>query len=262
VAAESIVLLKNEGDLLPLRKNLGSIAVIGPHADSPRLLQGDYHYPAHLETMQAEGPESAVPTPEHPFRGDLSQLYPPMVTILAGLKAAAGAGPAVRYAQGCDVTDPSPAGFEAALEAARQSDVAVVVVGARSGLTHQSTDGEAVDRARSTCPAVQQQLVEAVAATGTPVVVVLVNGRPLALPWIAEHIPAVLETWIPGEEGGSAVAECSLGMSTRPGGCPCLCRAGWPGAAVLQPQAVRRRSHWYGDYVDMSVRPLYPFGHA
>ncbi len=263
VAAESIVLLKNEGDLLPLRKDFGSIAVIGPHADSPRLLQGDYHYPAHLETMQAEGPESAVPTPEHPFRGDLSELYPPMVTILAGIRAAVSAGTAVRYAQGCDVTDPSTDGFEAAVEAARQSDVAVVVVGARSGLTHQSTDGEAVDRATLDLPGVQQQLVEAVAATGTPVVVVLVNGRPLALPWIAEHIPAVLETWIPGEEGGSAVADVLFGELNPAGRLP-----------VSMPRGVGQvplyynhkpsggRSHWYGDYVDMSVRPLYPFGHG
>ncbi len=263
VAAESIVLLKNEGGLLPLSKNLGSIAVIGPHADSLRLLQGDYHYPAHLETMTVEGAESALPTPERPFQGDLSQYYPPMVTILAGIRAAAGAGTTVRYAQGCDVTGLSTEGFEEAVEAARQSDVAVLVVGGRSGLTHQSTDGEAVDRATLDLPGVQQQLVEAVAATGKPVVVVLINGRPLALPWIAEHIPAVIEAWLPGEEGGSAVADVLFGDVNPAGRLPVtLPRAVGQVPLYYNHKPSGGRSHWYGDYVDMSTKPLYPFGHG
>src|SRR5204862_3592655 len=100
---------------------------------------------------------------------------------------------------------------------ARQAAVAVVVVGEKSGLVEGCTSGESIDRAELGLAGMQQQLVEAIVATGTPVVVVLINGRPLAIPWIAAHVPAVLEAWVPGEEGGSAVADVLFG-EYNPGG--------------------------------------------
>src|SRR5439155_22358271 len=99
----------------------------------------------------------------------------------------------------------------AAIDAAGRATVAVVVVGEKSGLIDGCTSGESIDRADLGLAGVQQQLVEAIVATGTPVVVVLINGRPLTLPWIAAHVPVILEAWVPGEEGGTAVADVLFG---------------------------------------------------
>jgi beta-glucosidase len=197
-----MVLLKNDGDLLPLRATLASVAVIGPSADSARLLQGDYHYPSHLEIMYGAIREGdAAPRP-HAGGVDLAPHFVPMVTVLDGIRAKLSPSAVIRTAFGCDITDASTAGFAAAVDAARRAEVAIVVVGERSGLVDGCTSGESRDRADLGLPGVQQALVEAVVATGTPVVVVLVNGRPLALPWIATHVPAVLEAWLQGAKAG------------------------------------------------------------
>ncbi len=266
-AAESIVLLKNEGNLLPLPRTLGAIAVIGPAADSIRLLQGDYHYPGHLEVMSrqedgAPGAVPALPWAEEPGLA-YEDYFVPMVTVLDGIRAAVAEGTRVLYAPGCGVTDPATDGFAEAVAAAQAADVAVVVVGDKSGLTPDCTSGEAVDRLDLGLPGVQQQLVEAVAATGTPTVVVLINGRPLALPWIAAHIPAIVEAWLPGEEGGAAVADVLFGAVNPAGRLP----VSLPHHVGQVPVYYNHkpsggRSHWYGDYRDGSPAPLFPFGHG
>ena len=264
-ARESIVLLKNADDLLPLSPRLASIAVIGPGADSVRVLQGDYHYPSHLEIVpQVATPDSAMPTPTTPFENDdLTGYFPPMVTVLAGIRAAVGSDTIVRHAPGCDLSGPSTEGFAAAVDAARQSEVAVLVVGGKSGLNPECTSGEAVDRATLGLPGVQQQLVEAVAATGTPVIVVVVDGRPLALPWIAEHIPALVMAWLPGEEGGSAIADVLFGKCDPGGRLPVTLPRGVGQVPIFYGHKPSGgRSHWYGDYADLPVSPLYPFGHG
>ena len=134
-------------------------------------------------------------------------------------------------------------------------------MGDKSGLTDDCTSGEARDRANLDLPGVQQQLVEAVVATGTPTVVVLVNGRPLSINWIAEHVPAIVEAWLPGEEGGGAVADVLFGAVNPGGKLPMT----FPRSVGQVPiyyghKPSGGRSHWKTTYVDLSNEPLFPFG--
>jgi beta-glucosidase len=249
IAQESIVLLKNERALLPLDPGIARLAVVGPSADDPRLLQGDYSYPAHLEILGET------------FRGGSYRV--PMVTPLAGIRAAVSPDCRVQAARGSEVTGDSRAGFAEALEAARTSDVAIVCVGGKSGLLPDCTSGEFRDRADLGLPGVQQALVEAVVATGTPTVVVLIDGRPLALPWVAAHVPAVLVAWLPGEEGGNALADVLFGRSNPAGRLPItMPRAVGQVPVYYNHKSGGGRSQMLGDYVDLAVRPLFPFGHG
>jgi beta-xylosidase len=264
LARKSIVLLKNDGGLLPLRKDLHRLAVIGPSAASVRVLQGDYHYPAHLEivfgAIEEHAPAARAGTSP---RVNLGDHFPVMVSLLDGIRGAVSAGTEVVVARGCDLVDPGEDGFAHAVVAAREADVAILCVGGKSGLVDGCTSGESVDRCTLDLPGVQQRLVEAVVATGTPAVVVLVDGRPLALPWIAEHAPAVLHAWLPGEEGGRAVADVLFGDADPGGRLP-----------VSMPRAVGQvpvfyghkpsggRSHWKGAYADGPPSPLFVFGHG
>jgi len=247
IARKSIVLLKNEAGLLPLKKDLSAIAVIGPSADSVRNMLGDYSYPAHVEKLLGEQSTGQVS----------------MVSVLEGMRRSLSPTARLAYAKGCDVTDESKAGFPEAIEIARKADVAVLVLGEKSGLTTTCTSGEARDRADVGLPGVQEELVRAIYETGTPVVVVLMNGRPLAIPWVAEHVPAILEAWVPGEEGGAAVADVLFGEANPGGRLPIT----FPRAVGQIPIYYRHkpsggRSHWYGDYVSLSSKPLFPFGHG
>ena len=262
IAQKSIVLLKNDGGLLPLAKTLSSIAVIGPGADSIRLLQGDYHYPSHLEMMFGDIKEGDLsPRPEGGV--NLAQHFVPMVSVLDGITRKIGAGATIRHERGCEVLGTSMDGFSAAVDAARQSDIAIVVVGDKSGLVDGCTSGESIDRADLGLPGVQQALVEAVVATGRPVVVVLINGRPLALPWIAEHVAAVVEAWLPGEEGGTAVADVLFGDYNPGGKLPISLPATVGQVPVYyNHKPSGGRSNWKGDYLGVSSQPLFPFGHG
>ncbi|MBW7884101.1 MAG: glycoside hydrolase family 3 C-terminal domain-containing protein [Caldilineaceae bacterium] len=260
LAQKSIVLLKNAQGLLPLPKTIGSLAVIGPNADSTRNLVGDYAYPAHIESLVELSAQDLLdtPMPEEMERVDDSV---PTVTVLQGIRQAVSAQTQVRYARGCDVLDPSTDGFAAAVAAAREADVAVVVVGDKAGLTLDCSTGEFRDRTTLGLPGVQQALVEAVVATGTPTIVVLVNGRPFSIPWIAEHVPAIVEAWLPGEEGGRAVADMLFG-DANPGGKLPVTVVRAPGQVPLfyshRPSGAK--SFAYGPYVDESNEPLFPFG--
>jgi beta-glucosidase len=161
------------------------------------------------------------------------------------------------------VLDASDAEIEAAAGAARGADVAIVVVGERSGLTLDCTCGEMRDRMELGLPGRQEELVAAVAATGTPVVLVLVAGRPLAISEAAERAAAVLNAWVPGDEGPAAITEILFGDADPGGKLP-----------VTVPRHVGQvpiyyahkpsggRSHWHGQYVDGSNLPLWPFGHG
>jgi beta-glucosidase len=161
------------------------------------------------------------------------------------------------------VTGDSRAGFTEAIEAARTSDVAIVCVGGKSGLLPDCTSGEFRDRADLGLPGVQQALVEAVVATGTPTVVVLIDGRPLALPWVAAHVPALLVAWLPGEEGGNALADVLFGRSNPAGRLPItMPRAVGQVPVYYNHKSGGGRSQMLGDYVDLAVRPLFPFGHG
>jgi beta-glucosidase len=262
IAQKSMVLLKNEGHTLPLSKELGAIAVIGPNADSVRNLMGDYSYPAHIESlvelMRSGNNALGMTTPE---AITLVEDAVPMVSVLRGIRNAVSPRTQVRYAKGCDVLGDSSDWFDEAVEIARQSDVAILVVGGKSGLTDDCTSGEARDRATLNLTGVQEDLIRAVHATGTPVIVVLINGRPLTFPWLVENVPAILEAWLPGEEGGNAVADVLFGDATPGGKLP----MSFPRAVGQIPTFYNHkpsggRSHWKEHYVETSVKPQFPFG--
>jgi len=237
-AREGIVLLKNDG-LLPLRKNLRRIAVIGPNADDKANQLGDY-----------------VP------RAILHEI----VTVLAGIRQSVSNETTVTYARGCDVLGDDKSGFPEALQAARNADVAIVVVGENGQGSKAPTNGEGYDVASLDLTGVQEDLVRAVFETGTPVVVVLINGRPLSTRWIAEHVPALVEAWLPGESGGLAVAGVLFGDYNPSGRLP-ITVPRHSGQLPVYYNYGPSKSYWiergWGRrYADMSAAPLYEFGHG
>ena len=263
IAQKSIVLLKNDNHILPLSKQIESIAVIGPNADSVRNLFGDYAYPSHMETLLEVKNSSNVFNQPLPADIQSSDDFIPAISVLAAIKAKVDANTRVTYAKGCDVSADSKDGFEEAVKVAQQAQLAVIVVGDKAGLTDSCTSGEARDRADLHLPGVQAQLVKAIYDTGTPIVLVLVNGRPVSLDRIAESVPAILEAWFPSEEGANAIADVLFG-DVNPGG----------KLPITFPRTVGQiptfyghrpsggRSHWKENYVETSVQPLYPFGHG
>jgi len=265
VAQQSIILLKNDGGLLPLAPHLRRVAVLGPTADDERLLQGDYSYPAHLEIIYKSGRAKRggdiAPRPDSiAFRP--GPYFPPSVTPLAGIRAALPDAD-VRHVAGCAIAGDDASGIAAAVAAARDAEVAIVCVGGRSGLTADSTSGEFRDASDLGLTGVQQQLVEAVVATGTPTVVVLVNGRAFALPWIAAHAPAVIEAWLPGEQGGAALADVLFGAVNPSGRLPIsLPRTVGQVPVYSGHKSGGGRSQMLGDYSDGPTAPLWPFGHG
>ncbi|GIV85151.1 MAG: beta-glucosidase [Candidatus Roseilinea sp.] len=247
LARQSLVLLKNDG-LLPLPRDLRALAVIGPNAHDARNLLGDYTYPAHLEDQ---------------FPAETAEELTRIPTVLDGIRALAAPGTQVRYARGCDNLDPSTDGFAEAVHAAEQADAVVLVLGDRSGLTPRCTSGETRDSASLRLPGAQEALVEAILATGKPVALALVTGRPYVLTGLAPRVQAILQAWLPGEEGGLAIAEALFGEVNPGGKLPVT----FPRSAGQVPifynhKPSASRSNWHGDYMDESVRPLYPFGHG
>ena len=235
IAGRSMVLLKNDRETLPLNKNVSSIAVIGPLADDRR---------APLGWWAGDGKEENTVTP------------------LAGIKATVSAQTKVGYAKGCDVTGDSTAGFQEAVDLAKASDVAIVFVGEIADMV-----GEAASRATLDLPGRQMELVQAVHAAGKPVVVVLVNGRPLSVGWIVNNAPAILESWMGGSQSGNAIADILFG-DVNPGG----------KLPVTVPRAVGQVPIYYNHmntgrppeaqnrytskYYDLPWTPLFPFGYG
>src|SRR5947208_1177618 len=233
VAEESIVLLKNDASLLPIGQRVRTLAVIGPLADDKVSALGSW-----------------------PGRGDPQDA----VTPLAGIKARAGSVNVV-YAKGCGITDTTTAGFAEAVAAAKQADVAVLVLGEAGDMS-----GEAASRADIDLPGVQQQLLEAIHASGTRVVLVVMSGRPLTIPWATEHVPAIVESWFLGVEDGPTLAAVLFGDVSPSGKLP-----------VTFPRAVGQIPLYYNHkntgrptgpekytskYIDLPVTPLFPFGHG
>lgn len=237
VAERSIVLLRNEGDLLPLDLGAG-VAIIGPNGESAAALLGNYSFENHVASHFDDAPPG-----------------PTVVTVAAGLRAA---GVGVVTVAGCAVLGDDTSGFAAAEDAAAAASVAVVVVGDQAGHFGSGTSGEGTDADDLVLPGVQQQLVEAVVATGTPTVVVLVTGRPYAIPWIARHVPAVLATWFPGEEAGSAIASVLIGEVNPGGKSPVT----WSRGAGQQPVFYNDKPLGRTGYARSSTRPVFPFGHG
>ena len=259
LARRSMVLVENDG-VLPLAADPGRIAVLGPIADSARDLLGDYAHMPHIETL-AELRHQA-----NPFGFPSSEVIQPLdeligrTTVLDAFRTRFGAERVV-YARGTGLRDGTDEALAEAVEVARGVDVAIVVVGERSGLTDDATTGEARDRRGLGLLGRQQELVEAVVATGTPVVLVVVSGRPLALEWAATHCAAVLLAWVPDEAGPGAIAAIVAGDVTPGGHLPVTV----PRHVGQLPLTYRHhptggKSNWKIDYVDGSVTPLWPFG--
>ncbi|MCA9895422.1 MAG: glycoside hydrolase family 3 C-terminal domain-containing protein, partial [Anaerolineae bacterium] len=264
LAQKSIVLLKND-ELLPLKKSVSKIAVIGPGANSVRHLQGDYHYPAHTMHVFQQMINENQPMPQDsatkPFSWD--DHFPPTTTILNAIRSKLTGSTDIQYATGCDVLSEDRSGFDEAVSIASNADVAVLVLGDESGLGKGSSVGESIDSATLRLPGVQQDLLEAIHATGTSIVLVCVTGRPYNLTWADEHIAAIVEAWLPAQEGGNAIADVLFG-DINPGGKLPMTFPRSVGQVPLyynhKPSGAR--SNWHTDYMDMSVKPLYAFGHG
>jgi beta-glucosidase len=230
---EGIVLLKNEKNLLPLKKELKSVAVIGPNADDPGNQLGDY------------SPRKIL---QH------------VTTVVEGIKAAVSPQTKVTHVRGCDITGADKGGFDKAVKAAREADVAIVVVGESQHDTH--TDGESHDVASLDLSGVQEELIRAVFETGTPTIVVLINGRPLSTRWTSEHVPALVEAWEPGERGGEAVADVLFG-NYNPDGRLAISVPRHAGQLPIYYNYKPSKADRIGQgYVDMPATPLYPFGYG
>jgi beta-glucosidase len=260
LAERSLVLVKNDG-ILPLAADRRRVAVIGPIADSARDLLGDYSHLVHMQTLREmrEGGNALG------IVGDAEVIEPGdelagRRTILDAIRASL-VGAEVRYARGTGISDGSDEEIAAAVEAARASEVAILVVGERSGLTDDSTTGEFRDRSTLGFHGRQQELLEAVVATGTPVVLVVVSGRPLAIESAAGQSHAVLLAWVPGDAGPDAIADVLTGAANPGGKLPISV----PRHVGQVPVSYRHHptgghSQPKGDYVDGSVKPLWPFG--
>jgi len=240
-ARESIVLLKNENRILPLRKDLASIAVIGPNADHARNLLGDYVSTTVLQHV---------------------------TTILEGIRSVVSPKTKVTFVKGCDVDGTEFNEIEKARQAAAAAEAAIVVVGENEWMTagNKGTDGEGHDSATLELTGLQEELVRAVAAAGKPMVVVLVNGRPLATRFIAERVPGVIEAWLPGEKGGQAVAEVLFG-DCDPSGKLSVTVPRHVGQLPVYYNYKKSKEYWIKNawgraYADLDPRPLYPFGHG
>ena len=179
VARKSIVLLKNDKQLLPLQKELGSIALIGPLVKAKKAMKGFWSLDVGDENEIVslyEGMEQAVPKAK------------------------------LLYAKGCDITDTSRTGFDEAYKTAMQADVVIMAMGERPDMT-----GEAKSRSNIHLPGVQEDLIKAVMGSGKPVVVLLMSGRPMIFNWTADHVPAILYTWWLGNQAGNAMADVLFG---------------------------------------------------
>jgi len=235
IAGRSMVLLKNDRETLPLSKSVGSIAVIGPLADDRR---------APLGWWAGDGKEENTITP------------------LAGIKAKVAAQTKVGYAKGCEVKDDSTAGFQEAVNLAKQSDLAILFVGETADMV-----GEAASRSALDLPGRQLELVQAVHAVGKPTVVVLVNGRPLSIGWIVNNVPAILESWMGGTQSGNAIADILFGDVNPSAKLPVT----FPRSVGQVPmyynymntgRPPEAENRYTSKYFDLPWSPLFPFGYG
>ena len=247
VAEEGTVLLKNDG-ILPLSRTMKRIAVIGPNADMPYNQLGDYTAPQPREEIS---------------------------TVLDGIRSVAGSNVEVVYERGCAIRDTTSADIPAAVRAAEGADAVVLVVGGSSARDFKTkyiatgaatvdesktlSDmecGEGFDRATLSLLGKQEQLIEAVAKTGKPLVIVYIEGRPLLMNRAAEVANALLTAWYPGEQGGKAIASILFGDVNPSGRLPVSIPRSVGQLPVYYSQNIKR------DYMDEKGAPLYPFGYG
>ncbi len=236
LAQESFVLLENRGGVLPMTRRPLSLAVVGPLADSRRDLIGSWS-----AAGDGERPES----------------------VLGALRTALGEGAILRHARGCAVDGEDRSGFAAALAAAAASEVVLAVMGESYDMS-----GEAASRTRLDLPGVQSELVRELVATGKPVVLVVMSGRPLALEWESRHVAALLMAWFPGTMGGPALADVLLGKAAPSGRLPVTMPRSLGQVPIFaasrntgRPVDPARPGEKYRSrYLDSPNEPLYPFG--
>ncbi len=238
-AREGIVLLKNENNLLPLKKDIKRIAVIGPNADHEMNQLGDYTAKVVLQDI---------------------------VTVLDGIREKVSDKTKVEYIKGCSVIVTGYNEISKAKRIARRADAAIVVLGenewgAPNGM---GTNGEAYDVASLDLTGLQEELLKAVYESGTPTVLVLINGRPLSIRWAAERIPAIVEAWLPGEKGGHAVADILFGDYNPSGKLP-ITVPRHSGQLPVYYNHMPGKLHWMENawgkaYADMPASPLWEFG--
>lgn len=237
LAEESIVLVSNQS-VLPLAPS-SRVALIGPNANRMPALFGCYSFVNHV-VLQRPGVESRIEAP----------------TVLEAMTAA---GIDVVHSSGCDVDTQDRSGFAAAVAVARAAEVAVLVVGDQSGLFGRGTVGEGCDRDSLELPGVQRELVEAVLESGTPVVLVLLTGRPYALDWAIDRCAAIVQTFFPGEEGATAVSRVLTGHVNPSGRLP----ISLPRSAGSQPFSYLHPAlGGDSDVTNVSSAPVREFGHG
>jgi beta-xylosidase len=239
LAEESVILLANPAGLLPVQAD-ARVAVVGPLADDPLAFFGCYSMPRHLGEAHPEAAASV-----------------PVTTVLEALRDELAAEPS--YAPGCAVRSPDRNGFAAAVAAAQAAHTVIAVVGDEAGLFGRGTSGEGCDAADLRLPGVQEDLLAALADTGTPVVAVLVTGRPYALGAVSGRLAGIVQAFFPGEEGGRAIAGVLSGRVVPSGKLP----VEMPATAAAPPSSYLR-SRLAGRHGGSSVdpSPLFAFGHG
>ncbi len=238
MADESMVLLNDNNHALPLSTSVSKIAVVGPLADNP---------------MDQLGPDVPIGYPG-PAQGKV-------VSVLQGIKNAVP-GATINYAQGCDPNCTDTSGFGAAVSAAQSADVTVIVAGEPA-----ADSGEASSRSMIDLPGQQLALIQQIAATGKPYVVVLMNGRPLTIPWLADNAPGLLEAWYPGTEGGDAVADVLFGKVNPGGKLPMSFPRNVGQIPISYNELPTGRPYdpnnkYTSKYLDVPNTPQYPFGYG
>ncbi|MGW4540224.1 beta-xylosidase/alpha-l-arabinosidase [Streptomyces chartreusis] len=240
VAEESVVLLDNPDGVLPLPPD-ARVAVVGPRAADALAMLGCYSFPSHVLTHH----------PEVPMGIEIPTLLEALRTELPDAK--------VTFAEGCGVTDPDTAGFEEAVARTSEADVCLAVLGDRAGLFGRGTSGEGCDVTDLRLPGVQAELLDALVATGVPVVLVLLTGRPYALGRWAGRLGAVVQAFFPGEEGGPAVAGALSGRVNPSGRLPVSVPrdpGGQPWTYLQPPLGLA------GEVSNLDPTPQYAFGHG
>lgn len=234
VARKSIVLLKNEAQTLPLKKDIKTLAVIGPLADNKKEMIGSW---------------SAA--------GDWSKS----VTLLEGIKAAVSPNTKILFAQGTNINDDATQGISEAVKTAKKADAIVLAIGEEALMS-----GEAASRASIDLPGKQLQLAQELHKTGKPVIVVLMSGRPLTINWLDENAPAILETWFLGTQAGHAIADVLFGDYNPSGKLPVT----FPRSVGQIPLFYNNKNtgrpisdeKYTSKYLDIPNTPLYPFGYG
>jgi len=235
LAKESIVLLKNENNLLPVKKNIKSIALIGPLANNSEDVLGMW---------------SAAGKPDD------------VVTVLQGIKNLLGNNTEINYLKGCNINDNDSSDFNASIEIAKQFDLVILVVG-----EERKMSGEAASKTDLNIPGVQEELVKRIYETGVLTVVVLMNGRPLTINWISENIPAIVEAWFLGDQTGNAIAQVLFGDYNPSGKSPVTFPRSTGQIPIYYYQKSTGRpiieeDKYTSKYLDSPNTPLYPFGYG